>query len=328
MAEDKRKFKFKQYTSFTEMAKSQDQLVLPSSDLCIQTNDGIYQFELEDPDEIIERESIKPGMYNVGYERHRPVLIKADFREAKILEEVVNTTEINTEIDMFFNNLDVYEQLNIEKTRKILMYSEPGMGKTAAIINYCKKFVEQDSQACVINWPTGVVDSDDIVDLLSNRVTFEKCSRLIFIIEDIGGKGNDYSGVKNVDQNLLDLLDGIAHPFTIPTVVLATTNYPQNLIEALVDRPGRFDKVVELKPPSGVDMIKIIEFLTRAELSEQDKKAIYSDKAKGFSIAHIREALIRSKISKVTMEQAINEISNYRKKVKNSFEDKRGMGFD
>ncbi len=326
-------FKLKKYTTFKELiddasSKKKKRIQIPTSDLCIQDDGGIFQFEFVRPeDEEQKKVVVKPKAYNIARTPQGTALISFALEEQNILEEVVNSAEITKNIDAFFNNLHVYEEFNRPKVRKLLLWSEPGLGKTSTIMHYCKKTLDNDKDACVIIWPTNQVGSGDVSILFNDCLDLKKCSKLILVIEDVGGTGAEGSSMKQVDQNLLDLLQGVRNPFTVPTIILATTNYPQNLITALTDRPGRFDKVIQLLPPSVSDVAKIVEFITKKKLTEDDKAAIALKEAKGFSIAHIIEALVRSRIHNMTMTEAIKELFDYRKKVKKNFSDDSDLGF-
>jgi len=50
------------------------------------------------------------------------------------------------------------------------------------------------------------------------------------------------------EQALLQLLDGgIQHS---NTVIIATTNYPENLPDRIINRPSRIDRIVEIDMPT------------------------------------------------------------------------------
>jgi len=298
------------------------------SDLCFQDDDSIFQFKFEEPKEDY-KETITPGIFSLEEENNRIITKKTTVRDRNLLTSVNNTKSITDEADVFFNNLDVYEKLGEPKSRKILLYSEPGMGKTATLTQYCQDALESDPGTVVIIWPTAQIEAHRVSEFLSkNSVYDKKCTRLILVMEDIGGgerEGN--GGARSVDSAMLDLLDGIQVTFKLPTLIIATTNYPQNLLSALADRPGRFDLILQLKPPSFKEMIELVEFISKERLSTEDCDAFKSKAASTFSIAHLKEIVIRSMLHKKSIKTIVKEIIAHRDRFSSGFEDKNDVGF-
>ena len=325
MAKEKGKFKLIKKTNFADIGEDS---YLAESDLCFQDDESIYQFKFEEPKNN-SKETIKPGIYSLEEKQGHIFTKKTDVRDRTLLTSIVNTKSITDEADIFFNNLDVYEKLGEPKSRKILLYSDPGMGKTATITQYCQSALEKDPGTVVLIWPTSQIEAHDVSEFLSkNSVYDKKCTRLILVMEDIGGgerEGN--GGSRAVDSAMLDLLDGIQVTFKLPTLIIATTNYPQNLLSALADRPGRFDLILQLKPPSYEEQLALVEFIGKEPLSDEDKKAFAAKGAKDFSIAHLKEIVIRSMLHKKSITSTVEEIIKHRDRFKKGFEDKGDVGF-
>lgn len=320
------KFKIKKITKLSEI---DEKTVLPESDLCFQNADSVYQFEFKKKNKEIKVKA-KPGYYVLAEESRGLTLKETELRQRDLLTSVANTKSILHEAQIFFSRLHVYDMLGEPKARKILIYSQPGMGKTASITQYCQMAVDEDPGTIVIVWPTSQIDSDYVLNFLDRGVEYTKqCTRLILIMEDIGGGEREHSGgSRGVDSGLLDLLDGLRITFKLPTFMVATTNYPQNLLSALADRPGRFDKMLELDPPSNEERIQLMEFISKRELTEDEKLAISSKEVKDFSIAHLKEIIIRSLLHDKTIPQVIKELIDHKKKFQNAFEKKKdGVGF-
>jgi ATP-dependent 26S proteasome regulatory subunit len=211
--------------------------------------------------------------------------------------------------------------------RAILLYSPPGYGKTSAITRTAQDLVKEDPKTIVINWPTSEVRSSEANRFMSN-IDYSACSRLIFIIEDIGGgEKEDYHGSERaIDSSLLNLLDGVDKIFPIPTFIIATTNHPGSLLDALADRPGRFDEYIELDPPSYEQRIELVEFIGKRKISDEEKEAL--KKAKDFSPAHLAEVVKRSILKKKTFTEVITEMTEHKDKASRRFAEraKRGVG--
>ena len=318
-------FKLKKKIKFKEIG---EEYILPESDLCFQDDKHIFQFEYVENKEESTLD-VKPGVFKLANVMHKVVPQKMELRINDIKKDITNSKRIYDEANVFFNNLDVYEELGETKARKILLFSDPGMGKTATITDFCSNAVKEDPGTVVLIWPTSTVESHDVLDFLSSNSEYtEDCTRLILVMEDIGGgerEGN--GGSRSVDSALLDILDGIGVTFKLLTLMIATTNYPQNLLSALADRPGRFDLMMKLNPPSPEERIGIVEFISKRELNDEEKKCISSKDINDFSIAHLKEVIIRSRLHKKSICECVKELIDHKKNFKEAYEDKKGVGF-
>jgi AAA+ superfamily predicted ATPase len=327
MSEKRGKFTPINVVKFSELLDGK--IELPESDLCFQNNEGIVQFKYEDNGEEAPKYEIKPGAYSLVATNQGVKLNKIDLRVRELLTSATNTTLITNEAKTFFSKLHVYEKLRRAKKRSILLYSDPGMGKSSSIIQFSSDAMKEEPGTVVINWPTSEVESGDVSRFLSSQSEYTpECTRLILIIEDIGGNEREgYSGPRGIDSSMLNLLDGVDVTFRLPTFILATTNYPQNLLSALADRPGRFDLMLELKAPKLDEKIKLMEFIAQRELDSEEKMALNMKGAEQFSIAHLEEVIVRSLLHDKTIPQVIKELVEHKKRFSNAFEEKGSVGF-
>lgn len=321
------KFHLKKVTKLSEITNT---TVLPESDLCFQNQDSIYQFKFKRTTK--EKKFIaKPGYYVLAEEGHSLTLKETQLRQRDLLTSMTNTQSIFNEAKTFFSRLHIYDMLGEPKARKILIYSQPGMGKTASITQYCQMAVVEDPGTVTVVWPTSQVDADSVLDFLERKIEYtKKCTRMILIMEDIGGGERENQGEsRGVDSALLDLLDGLRIVFKLPTFMIATTNYPQNLLSALADRPGRFDMMLELDPPSYEERVQVVEFIAKRKLSNEEKESLNSKEIKDFSIAHLKEIVIRSMLHEKSIQQVIKELVAHKKRFYDAFEKKKkdSVGF-
>ena len=328
---DKGYFKLYKVTNFNEIIdqfeKGED-ITLPESDLCFQNENHILQFEFEEPEDDTKLD-IKPGIYDLIKTNAGVRSVKTDFRDYNLLDTIDNTSKIIGQAELFFRKLHVYDDLKLPKKRGVLLASDPGMGKTSAIGKVSKELVGKDSGTVIFNWPTSQIDAGDMTIFLTKISQFtSECTRLVLIMEDIGGgEADGYSSRRDVDSDMLNLLDGVGVTFKLPTFIIATTNHPQNLVEALANRPGRFDLVVELKPPSHDERISLFEFISKRSTTDEEKKALGKKGTEKFSIAHIEETVIRSLLNDISVGQAVDELVKHFEKFENSFiETGRGVG--
>lgn len=323
------KFVIKQLTKFSDILEGKvDEL--PESDLCFQNEEGIAQFKYVAASKKRKKQVIKPGIYTLSSTNMGVVPVETELYKQDLLKDILNTTTITNEAKTFFERLDIYEKLKRPKKRGVLLYSDPGMGKSAAISDFCANAVKEDPGTVVMVWPTSKVDAEDVSHFLSVQSEFtKKSTRLILVIEDIGGNEHEgHGGPRGVDSGMLNLLDGLEVTFKLPTFIMATTNYPQNLLKELADRPRRFDLLVKLDPPSAEERVKLAEFISKRDLTDEEQKALMHQKCDVFSIAHIEEMIIRSLLHDKTLMTVIDEIVDHKKAFAKDFvEDGGGMGF-
>lgn len=324
------KFLLKKKTAFADIA-SESITELVESDLCFQDSINIYQFKFEKPDDERSFE-INPGTFVFTKGVSGLDLKKLEFKQRSLLETVGNTSKIMGEAKKFFSRLHVYEKLQRPKKRGVLLYSNPGMGKTSAIEKVCSDLIAEDPGTVVLVWPTSDIEADDIVKLLSTNSKYtEACTRMVLIIEDIGG-GERESHRSNtaVDSGLLNLLDGVGVVFKLPTFIIATTNHPENLLASLADRPGRFDLMLKLQPPDHNEKIALMTFICKRELSQAEQNCLGIKGTEAFSVAHLEEVAVRAELDDKSHMDVVDEMINHTKLFLRDFEEKdktMGMGF-
>jgi len=306
------------------LSSSEEDIIIPTSDLCIQNDKYFIQFELESEDSKRKVE-LKAGLFNIEKTSAGLDFFPMDIQETNLLETSKAYVEIGKEFDNFFERLDIYDELKILKKRGALLYGPPGTGKSANISKSLKKLVKGGDAAVVI-WNSSSIRSDDVLTLFTNGIKYHPdVKKLSVIIEDIGMGVEGYGGPKEVDRSLLNLLDGANSVIKIPTFFVATTNYAHNLPEPLI-RPGRFDAWIEIGLPTSEERVQLVEFFSREVLSEDDKNAIMGKDLNDFSIAHVKELVIRSKRDGKTYKEVIKELKDFKDKFKKGFENKKSGG--
>lgn len=305
--------------------------LISPSDLAIQVDDKLIQFAfLQDKSKKV-RTIIKPGTWTLASTSSGLKLEPVAIAKKRLLLDVTNTSTILNEAKCFFSNLDVYRELERPLKRGVLLYSQPGLGKSATIGHFCDIACKEDPGTVVVIWPTAKIEAYQFEEFLSTESEYhESVSRVILVLEDIGG-GEVECGRRAVDSSLLNLLDGVTVTFSLPTFIIATTNHPDNLLKSLADRPGRFDLMQELLPPKAEERIKLLEFIAKRELTQEEKDAVSVKEADTLSIAHLDEIVVRSRIHNKTMIQTLKEIMEHRKFMNKNFdrtERTLGLGID
>lgn len=199
--------------------------------------------------------------------------------------------QITSEIRTFLENEQVYRDIGSIYKLGLLAYGSAGNSKTRSINKIIKEIIPAD--AIVIFVPAQVPSSDflfKIKETLNDRLK-------VFVFEEFSTGLNDKYQVSET----LTFLDGELSPDK--TIFLATTNYPEALPGNMVDRPSRFDKLIEFKNPNPVARAALItHFLSRPSTAEEVTLT------RGLSVAGLKEACIRVILEKCDLNLVIKEL--------------------
>jgi len=243
------------------------------------------------------------GIYSLRYDRSvNQYLLQEDdlhLDDLLILPDMV-TEKVLKDIRSFWSLQESYEKLNCVYKRGILLYGEPGCGKTSIIMLLAKELIDNDG--IVIN----ILNMDNVDELKETLNTLRKIEpdrRLIVIIEDIDNFMGDRDGTLT---ELLNLLDG---GLQLPNIViLATTNFPERLQKRISHRPSRFDRRYEVGLPSATAR----KYYIQKKLSDEDFKKIslgeLIKRTAGFTIDHLKELLLSVFVLGYDFEEAYKEI--------------------
>lgn len=132
-------------------------------------------------------------------------------------------------------------------------------------------------------------------------IGFEMARKLapsVFFIEDIDGWLNAYT----VDL-LKTEMDGIRDNKGVLTIL--TSNFPENMPDALIDRPGRFHHIINFSLPNKENRIKLLKFF--AENADKESIEKFADMTEGYSGSHLRELVDFAKMISEDEEISIDE---------------------
>ena len=185
---------------------------------------------------------------------------------------------------------DLFKTVNIKPPRGILLFGPPGTGKTLLA-----KAVASESEANFISikgpelLSKYVGESEKAV-----RETFRKAKQaaptVVFFdeIDSIAPQRNSASDThvsERVVSQILTELDGVEELKDV--VIIAATNRPDMVDPALL-RPGRFDRLIYIKPPSKEGRKKIFEIhLNGKPLAEDVKLSELAELTEGYVGADI-----------------------------------------
>ncbi|MBU9710590.1 AAA family ATPase [Bacillus tamaricis] len=243
-------------------------------------------------------------------------------REDVFLEESIKK-QIYRSIDEFFlKSGEFFHKYNIPYKRGILLYGKPGNGKTTLV-----KSIANSITSPVAYWQiTEYTSSYSIQEVFG---TIAKMTPMVLVIEDIDSMPEDVRSV------FLNMLDGATSKEGI--FLIGTTNYPEKIDPALINRAGRFDRAYEIKIPTEEMRYKYLLKKKIDDIISTSELADLAARTEEFSYAQLNEiynaiALQWHYDGEVDLEQLCNELHLDNKKSKkqswNSNGDTSPVGFN
>src|SRR5579859_902515 len=216
--------------------------------------------------------------------------------------------EILDDLVQFFAARALYEEHDVPWKRGILFVGPAGNGKTHTI----KALINTLEQPCLYvksfrSPQTYGADEYNIRQIFARARRTAPC---VLVLEDL-----DSLLTSQNRSFFLNELDGFAS--NIGVITLATTNHPEQLDPAILDRPSRFDRKYPFDLPELAERRAYIEMWNESlkvglRLSEEGVAKI-SEVAEGFSFAYLKELFLSSKMRWIaqaqqgTMEQVMIE---------------------
>jgi hypothetical protein len=193
--------------------------------------------------------------------------------------------ELREDFRRFFSSREVYRQYGIPWKRGALLIGPPGNGKTHAI----KALVNELGLPCIY---VKSFNAGHATEQSNMRVVFARARRsapCLVVLEDLDAL------IKNENRAfLLNELDGFADNEGV--VVIASTNHPEKLDPAILDRPSRFDRKYRFDLPSLPERLAYIEHWNQAlqiEMRLTDSEAVaIAERADRFSFAYLKELFL------------------------------------
>jgi SpoVK/Ycf46/Vps4 family AAA+-type ATPase len=185
--------------------------------------------------------------------------------------------EVNERIEKFWAQADVYESFNFVHKTGIIFHGPAGNGKTCVITSLVKRLLAKGGIVITVS------EFSQASQALRVIRQVEPKRRIMTLIEDmdtlLGGEN------KQQEQFALSMLDGQDQVSGV--VHIATTNYPEQLADRFIKRPGRFDLVIGMDVPSEITRRGYFQKILRDDA--HPKLDYLVSKTEGMALAHLRE---------------------------------------
>ncbi len=214
---------------------------------------------------------------------------------------------------------DAMEARGFMHKRGIMMFGEPGSGKTCTIQILVQMLIQNGGIAIYAEDPAIL---SNCLQLL-RRIESER--PVIVILEDF----DTLTDRDRRENNWLAVLDGEAQITNV--VFLATTNYIDQIDKRFVDRPSRFDIIMPVPMPTARDRAAFIRY-KEPSLSDDDLYEWVTASA-GFSLAHVKEIIISVLCFGKTLDDTVQRLNTQRKRdfsnteLENEAKGSPGLGF-
>jgi len=174
------------------------------------------------------------------------------------IEEPYLTDQVKQKLDLhahtFIRNLDRVSETSLKTSRGIILSGPPGCGKTMAIKSMIESYPDM----------TFIVMTSEHLQRRCVHTIYDIARRLapsVVVLEDIDSAGGLSRKVAShpILGEVLQALNGVSENKGVFTV--ATTNYVEDLDDALRDRPGRFDVIITIGLPDSDARYPMLENL-------------------------------------------------------------------
>ncbi|MGK7377754.1 AAA family ATPase [Planococcus sp. 1R117A] len=247
--------------------------------------EGAFQF-LEDTNEMLRQTLMNNITFLVdaeeGVKRRNYGEMAIVSRQDVMLEEGVKQ-DIFRSIDEFFREGgQFFKDYGVPFKRGILLYGSPGNGKTTLV-----KSITGSTEAPVVYWQITEHTNSYTVQEVFGIVS--RLAPAILVIEDIDSMPEFMRSV------FLNTLDGTQSREGL--FIIGTTNYPERIDPALINRAGRFDRAYEIPSPD--------KKLRKQYLRKLDVKSIFTEEEID-DMAKLTKGLSISQLNELYMSSALN----------------------
>lgn len=198
------------------------------------------------------------------------------------------------EINRFAELKSEFLARNLVYKRGIFLWGPPGSGKTSTVSQIVDIIINKMGGIAFM-----VEDPNVAGECLKLIRRIEPERQIVAIFEDMDALIERYGEAK-----YLSILDGENQVDNI--VFVATTNYPEKIDKRFINRPSRFDTVIKVGMPS--DAARAIYLANKEPSLTQVEIDKYVSLSKGFSLAHMREFIVSTRVFKCDVDWAAKKL--------------------
>ena len=214
-----------------------------------------------------------------------------------------------TEFEKFWTKKSEYISRGESHKRGFLLWGPPGGGKTSTVSFIIKDFI--NSGNIIFNFNSNITSG------LTYFRKIEPTRKVMIIIEDIDSIIRSREG----EAEILQLLDGsIQHN---DTIIIATTNYPEDLPDRIINRPSRFDRISYIGLPSEDERLLYLQRKSK-KLTEDETKRWVKD-TDDYTLAHIKELILAVEVFDLDYNDTLQRLNEMRRKAASSNDYERRM---
>lgn len=147
--------------------------------------------------------------------------------------------QLREEVRTFFSSGHLYAKHGFTHRRGVLLHGPAGSGKSCLLRSFCQQQIQDGKHVLIIDHSDDPTFVHNMLTLLQNK---DPKATVIVVIEEL----EEYVKRRG-EHSLLAMLDG--ERSLEGALVVATTNYPEQLNARILNRPRRFDRVVYIGMP-------------------------------------------------------------------------------
>ena len=277
-------------------------------------------------------------------EAKKRIVIPSAFE--KLFLDTTLFTDIKQDISNFLESNTLYrEELKVPWKRGYMLIGPPGNGKSLLIrcISEYWGITMYDAKKIIAR--DGTVKFNMVTEhTLDTLICPDSKVPVIVVLEDIdkftsfqAGNSNHCDSSSVSLHDLLKAIDGIDQESVDGLILIATTNYPEQLSDALINRPGRFDKIYKIDKPKTEEITNLLNYNNIViNEGESDLKEI----AEKFENAYMNMAFVcefvkslkmtykRNNFSRAEADGMLAKILEHDKISKKHFKEDKKIGFN
>jgi hypothetical protein len=267
---------------------------------------------------------VPPGIYDILF--HRTYGLYLSGKELSLDELFILPSpehdKILLDIQTFWARKEMFTKYKFTYKRGILLYGVAGGGKSSIINLLAAELVRKHKG--IVLYLSQPDDLKNFVSIMPMLKQIEPDKQILCVLEDLEG----FTAYREIETQLLNVLDGMNQMDNI--VYLATSNYPEQLKERILNRPSRFDRRYEIGFPNN----NVRREYFKHKLTQDDLKDInleeWVSKTNGLTLAHLGEIVKSVCALGNTFDDTLNLLDEMKKKL-NSYDfnkdSSEGIGF-